>query len=194
MQTETLANPKAYPKSGLTPKTESVTIALHWIVAGSVVGLIPLGLYMTYTEAWGAYPIHKSIGVLVTPIILARVIWHSKHGRLSPVAKYTNTEIKLAKITHTLLLICTLAMPVSGMLISGASGHGFGIFAFELVPHKVDAEGKVVPFSEFWMNVGYAAHHYIGFTIISLILIHIAGALKHHFIDKDSTLKRMIGK
>ena len=86
-------------------------------------------------------------------------------------------------------------MPISGMLFSGALGHGFGVFSWHLMPENpsLTKPGEVIAYSEFWANVGHTAHEVGGYLILGLLLLHVLGALKHHFIDKDGILKRMLG-
>ena len=170
-----------------------VSIVLHWIVALGVITLALIGLYMTSNEAWFLYPYHKSFGLILFPIIVIRVLWRLKQGWPVAVSRYSSVEHNLAKITHWLLLILILLMPLTGMIYSGASGHGFGIFGLELFPHQYTEAGEPIPYRESWRDFGQAAHRYLGNCLIALIVLHIAGALKHHFIDKDSTLKRMLG-
>jgi cytochrome b561 len=92
-----------------------------------------------------------------------------------------------------MLLIGTLAMPLTGMIYSGASGHGFGIFSIGLFPSNYGPDGQAIPFNAALSDAGQAMHGYIGYFVLVLTILHVAGALKHHFIDKDFTLKRMFG-
>ena len=170
----------------------AVTIGLHWLVALSILGMLSLGLFMTANQIWSLYPYHKSVGLLLVPIIAIRVVWRLREGWPLPVSHYASIERRLAKMTHWLLLILMVLMPLTGMIHSGASGHGFGIFGLELFPHQYTEGGQPIPYSESWRDIGQTAHKYFGYLIIALIALHIAGALKHHFIDKDSTLKRML--
>lgn len=171
-----------------------VSIVLNWIVALSVIALALIGLYMTSNEAWSLYPYHKSIGLILFPIIVIRVLWRLKQGWPVAVSRYSAVEHSLAKITHWLLLILTLLMPLAGMIYSGASGHGFGIFGLELAPHNYTEDGQAIAYNEAWRDLGQTAHRYLGNALMVLIVLHIAGALKHHVIDRDATLKRMLGK
>lgn len=170
-----------------------VTIGLHWLVAISILTMLCLGLYMTAKQVWFLYPYHKSVGLLLVPIIVIRVIWRLKQGWPVPISHYSSIEQRLAKMTHWLLLILIVLMPLTGMIYSGASGHGFGIFGLELFTHQYTEAGQPIPYSESWRDFGQTAHRYLGNCLIALIVLHIVGALKHHFIDKDSTLKRMLG-
>lgn len=183
------------PASGLSQKDLGiVSIVLHWIVALGVITLTLLGLYMTSNESWSLYTYHKSFGLILFPIIVIRILWRLKQGWPVPANRYSAVEYSLAKITHWLLLILIILMPLAGMIHSGASGHGFGIFGLELVQHNYTKDGQAIPYNEAWRDAGQTAHRYLGYLMIVLIALHIAGALKHHFINKDATLQRMLGK
>ena len=97
---------------------------------------------------------------------------------------------------HWVLLIGSLAVPVTGMLYSGLSGHGLGVFGLvTLVPtnHSALDPNVVVPYSEYWGLVAQQTHQVIAHVLAGAIALHIAGALKHHLIDRDRTLLRMLG-
>lgn len=86
-------------------------------------------------------------------------------------------------------------MPVTGMIYSGSSGNGFGIFGIEIVPANVPpAGGMAIPLSAGWSDLGQAMHGYLGYFLLGLIALHVAAALKHHLLDKDATLTRMLGR
>lgn len=173
-----------------------LTIGLHWLIAVTMIGLIIIGLVMANFEEYDYYEIHKSIGILISGIIVIRVVWRIWQGWPEPVSDYARHEILLAKVVHWVLIVSTVAMPISDMMYSGASGHGFGIFGFHILSENPDPlkPGEVIPLSEFWGNVGQTLHEYIGYLLILAIVLHVAGALKHHLIDKDATLLRMLGK
>ncbi|MFZ6657667.1 cytochrome b [Undibacterium sp. TJN19] len=177
-------------------KLSTVTISLHWIIAVIIMGLCATGLYMSRAEAWNLYPIHKSIGVAVFFIALLRVIWRMTSGWPKAVADYSAFERLAAKIIKWVLMIASIALPVTGMLFSGAGGHGFGVFGLVIVPaqHMPGNPAEVMAYSEFWANLGEILHHASAYVLIATILAHMAGALKHHFVDRDTTLKRMLGK
>ncbi|WP_086931858.1 cytochrome b [Agarilytica rhodophyticola] len=172
------------------------TLALHWLVAMAMLGLVGLGWYMAEFKQYQYYHLHKSIGLLVIVLVLARVGWRIRKGWPEHVVNYSASEVLLSKIVHWVLLLSTLLMPIWGMLYSGGSGHGFGIFGLEIFPsnHSHEDPSVIIPLSEFWSNLGHVAHRYNGYIFISAIALHIIGALKHHIIDKDFTLKRMLGK
>lgn len=176
---------------------DRTTRALHWSIAIAVLGLIAFGLIMTWTEAFPLYHWHKSAGLLVFLAIVPRAVWRLRHGLPHPVRPFTPIEHWGATLVHWSLLACTVAMPLTGMVFSAASGHGFGLFAWDLFPaHHGDPANPALetPNDERLADLGQAAHHWIGWILLALIGLHIAGALKHHFLDRDRTLTRMLGR
>ena len=87
-------------------------------------------------------------------------------------------------------------MPISGLMASVLGGHGLSVFGVEVfAPNfSVDDPEKTLPINYELSKAGAAIHFYLGYTVIVALLLHIAGALKHHLVDKDGTLKRMLGK
>lgn len=176
-------------------KLSATTVWLHWVVGITVILLLAVGVYMNETETAVLYPIHKSIGVLIFMVVMARVAWRVKTGWPERIGTHRNIERVLAKISHWTLIIGTLVMPVSGMMMSGAGGHGFGIFGLGLVPANPDPSDpeKVIPYNKALAEVGHELHEIVGYLLIAAVLLHITAALKHHLIDRDGTLRRMLG-
>lgn len=170
-----------------------LTISLHWLVAIMMISLLSVGFYMETFAVYALYPIHKAVGVLALLIILPRVIWRLMKGWPTPVSDYKKSEQVLSKIIHWVLLVGTVLMPVSGMIYSGFGGYGIDIFGLELVPTNKNADGYV-PFNGAVSDVGAWLHGTAAYLIAGSVLLHIGGAFKHHIIDKDLTLKRMLGK
>ncbi|SET67566.1 cytochrome b [Thalassotalea agarivorans] len=177
-------------------KLSSKTIVLHWIVGVMMIILLAVGVYMTETENHALYPIHKSFGVLILIFVVPRVFWRMKNGWPEPVSQYSMIEITLSKLIHWVLIIGTVLMPVSGMMMSGYGGHGIAIFGLELVPMNFDPTNpkEVIPINGALAGLGHQMHGLIGNILIGAIVLHFAGALKHHLIDKDGTMRRMLGK
>lgn len=172
-----------------------LSVGLHWLVGITFVALVASGLYMASTETWALYPIHKSVGVLIFGVALWRTIRRLKLGWPQPAGNYSRIEQLLSKATHWLLLGATVAMPISGMLYSTLSGHGFGIFGWVLVHgnHSPTNPAEVVPYSVQGAEIAQATHSTLGYLLVGVIALHVLGALKHHLIDKDETLRRMLG-
>jgi cytochrome b561 len=177
-------------------KLSLTTISLHWTVAIVFMTLMGVGMYMEENEVFFLYPIHKSIGILLFSVILVRVIWRLKNGWPTPVSQYKKNEQIGAKTVHWMLIIGTVMMPISGMLMSGAGGFGLEIFGLELLGTNPDEWNatKMIPLNETLAKAGHIMHEVGGKIMMISIVLHLAGALKHHFIDKDNTLFRMFGK
>ncbi len=172
----------------------SITRSLHWLIGLSIIALIAVGIYMEETETFALYPIHKSLGVLVFPFVLFRVIWRMKEGWPSPAGNYSTLEHVLSKAVHWVLIIGTVAFPISGMMMSGAGGHGIPLFGLELLAANPDPANpmEVIPLNKDIAGLGHTIHGIAGNVMILAIVLHLVGALKHHLVDKDSTLRRMI--
>ncbi|WP_105168940.1 cytochrome b [Pseudoalteromonas sp. T1lg23B] len=169
------------------------TRAMHWLVGFTMLGLIMVGFYMVNLEVWALYPIHKALGVLALLLILPRVIYRVKRGFPAAVDGVSLSNQKLAHVAHWLLLLGTVLMPISGMLYSGFGGYGIDIFGFHLVPENI-MNDEIVPFNETIFIIAKNAHSLIGYGLSALIVAHIAAAFKHHMVDKDATLRRMLGR
>ncbi|CAB5505691.1 hypothetical protein THERMOT_2200 [Bathymodiolus thermophilus thioautotrophic gill symbiont] len=176
-------------------KLSALTITLHWIVGLSVIALAVIGVYMSENEAFELYPIHKSIGVLIFAVIIARVYWRFVNGWLKPVSTYKAIEHNLAKIIHWVLIIAIVVMPISGFIMSGAGGYGVSVFGLEIIAAQFDPIAKeAIPHNAALAGFMAEVHEIAGWTMIVAIVLHFFGALKHHFINKDNTLRRMLGK
>lgn len=169
------------------------TIFLHWIVGLGMITLMGVGIYMAENKAYPLYPIHKSIGGILFIFILWRVVWRLKNGFPQPVGDYSAIEKLLSKIVHWVLLLGSLMYPISGMMMSVMGGRGAAIFGLELIaPNMVD--NKPVPLNETLAAFGSSVHEMITPVMIAAILLHVVGAYKHHIVDKDNTLRRMLGR
>ncbi|WP_372881027.1 cytochrome b [Psychromonas sp.] len=161
---------------------------LHWLSAITIIGLFSLGLWMVdlnyYHEWYHTAPhIHKSVGLCLFAVTLVRIIW--KKATAAPSIEGKNWEIKAAKSAHTLLYILLLGMFISGYMISTADGSGIDVFNW----FTVQGFGSIVENQE---DIAGVIHYYLAFILIGLAAVHASAALKHHFINKDNTLKKMI--
>ncbi|WP_373185836.1 cytochrome b [Halopseudomonas sp.] len=168
-----------------------MAVSLHWIIALGVIGTAILGLWMTgldYYSAWyrSAPFWHKSIGITLATLIILRLLWRWSNPRPAPLPHHPRWEVRLASLVHALLYLLLFIIIASGYLISTAKGQGVSIFGwFELpaivtgLPAQADRAGF--------------AHYWLGVSLLGLIALHALGALKHHFLDHDNTLRRMLG-
>ena len=164
--------------------------AFHWSMALIMMGLVLLGMYMVDLDRtpfkFELYGWHKSFGILILAMVIGRLIW--KHMNPKPVAMDTHQKWEkiLAKLAHIFLYLSMIGMPLTGWLMSSAGGHPVKFFGVEIpaLMEKNPEFGKL-------MN---QTHEILSYMLIAAIILHAAGAFKHHFVDKDNTLKRMMAK
>ncbi|MEW6989652.1 cytochrome b [Colwelliaceae bacterium 6441] len=168
------------------------TRAIHWSMAILTITIIVMGFYMAYVHDLALYPLHKSLGVIAFVFILFRLYARLKNPWQS--SSLGSSQEKLVHIVHWLLLGLLLLMPISGMLNSGFGGYGISLFGLEIIPSNFDPSGKVIAFNGAIANLGKRLHEINGYIFSAFILLHVGAALKHHFIDKDDTLNRMLNR
>ncbi len=168
-----------------------VSIGLHWLMALLLTGLFAVGLYMTrldyYDPLYHRLPWwHKSIGLLIIMLLLVRVVWKLNNVHLAPLKTHQAWEVSLAQRIQYGFYGLILLIGISGTLISTAKGKGIEFFTLFEVPAVTQG------ISEETADLIGAAHLIMAWMLASLVVLHAAAALKHHFFDKDNTLKRML--
>lgn len=169
-----------------------ISISLHWLVAIGVFSLFALGFWMVdlnYYSSWyrTAPYWHKSVGVLLFGLLALRIVWRCYTVAPLPLSSHSALEKRLAKLTHMAFYLLLLTITVSGYLISTADGRSIAVFGLFNLPGL----GELF---EQQADIAGAVHKYLAYTVIGLSVLHALAALKHHFIDKDFTLKRMFGR
>lgn len=169
-----------------------ISMFLHWLSALTIIGLFALGYYMvdlTYYHEWykTAPELHKSIGALLFILMIIRLLWRKKQLTPSPLASHSNVERKAGKLIHSVLYVLIFIIMITGYLISTADGRGIDVFKLFTIP-------SLGSFIENQEDIAGLVHQWLAYLLITLSLLHALAALKHHFIDKDNTLNRMIGR
>ncbi|AJW44298.1 Cytochrome b [Ralstonia mannitolilytica] len=165
-------------------------IALHWIVALLIFAAFGLGLYMTDIPGFTPtklklYSYHKWIGITVLIFAVLRVLWRLTHRAPAPVAGMPKWQHKAAEGAHLVLYLLILAVPLTGYLFSVAAGVKvvyLGLWELPMPFEKSDALKVVFG----------AAHEWLNWTMAAIVVLHILAALKHHVVDRDGTLRRMV--
>ena len=168
-----------------------VAIALHWSMAVMVIGLFLLGLYMgslEYVDSWYnlAPHLHESFGLIVFALLLLRTFWTLVNIKPAPLQTGA-WEQMAASAVKVLLYLLLFAVTISGYLISTADARAIDLFNWAQVPaafagfdHQEDIAGVF--------------HAILAWVTISIAYLHFLVAMKHHFIDGDDTLLRMLGR
>ena len=160
-----------------------------------MIGLLVIGVYMVETDTIYLYTWHKAIGVLIFFVIIFRVAWRIKNGWLIPVAQYKKTEHFLARLVDWVFILGMVILPISGFMQSSLSGHGVNVFGLEIVARNADPNNikKILAHNKELELFFHFVHYQFSYIVIGSLVLHIFGTLKHHFVDKDNTLRRMLG-
>lgn len=164
-------------------------VILHWTVAILILCAFALGLYMVGLALSPAklklFSYHKWMGATVFLLALSRLLWRFFHKAPELPAGMPAWERSAAKASHALLYCLMFIVPLSGWLMSSA--HGFQTVYFGVIPIP-DLIGKDKELEE----ALEISHYILNKTLLALVALHAAAALKHHFIDRDEVLKRML--
>lgn len=167
-----------------------VSIANHWLSATIFIVMIALGLYMTSLadspDKFELYGLHKSLGIGLLSLMILRLIWLKVSPNPEQLSKNKFEHI-LGHAVKGLLYLAMIGMPLSGWIMSNSGGHDVAFFELFTLPQLI---GK----NEFINGIAAAIHSSAAYVLIALVVLHVAGALKHHLVYKDDTLKRMLGK
>jgi len=170
-------------------KFSFTTRLLHWAIAAFLLIQIPLAWYMTDlpmgTDKFAKYALHKSFGMVLFSLAVARLIWAiiSKRPQLPPDTK--PYEKILAKATQGLLYLIVIAMPISGWVMSSAANVPVTVFGLIPLP------GLVEPNEQLMESMGNV-HEIQSIALLCLVTLHFLAGLKHHFIDRDNVLHSML--
>lgn len=167
-----------------------LTRALHWLMALLIIGLVIAGFLIDEVPKDNKLQLinlHKAAGFIVLILALFRWYWTLTNEKVQALANWSKKDIAISHTSKWLLMLLMLVMPISGMMMSMYAGYGIDVFGlFEITPfvEKSKAMGGIF----------HETHEIAGFAISAIILLHIAAAFKHHFVVKDQTLSRMLGK
>jgi cytochrome b561 len=166
----------------------SVSKLLHWVIALAVIVMLCVGfLLSSIPEKYQsmAYMLHKSTGLTILFLMMIRVIWIHVSGRPPLPMTISTWEYILSRVIQYGFYILLILMPVSGWLMSVADGRTPTYFGLFQLPFPGVGINK--PLGNFMAT----CHEYIAWALIVFFVLHVSGALKHHFIDKDNVLKSM---
>jgi cytochrome b561 len=166
----------------------AIAIGLHWLIAGLILISVGLGLYMVGLKLsplkLRLYSWHKWVGVTIFLLIVARLIWRTANAPPPPIASPRWQQVA-AIVNHWLLYVLLICIPISGWLMSSA--YGVPVVYFGMVPLP-DLLGKNKELGDALK----ALHETLAFTMLALVAVHAAAALKHHWLDRDDVLYRML--
>ncbi|MBL8641798.1 MAG: cytochrome b [Alphaproteobacteria bacterium] len=170
-----------------------IAIILHWLIGLAIIAMIAMGLILEDIPddyKFMAYQLHKSIGLTILGLSFFRLFWRLTHRPPALPVNMKPWEIWAAKLTHIGFYVLMIGIPLSGWALVSAAPPPynfpimwFGLFEWPHLPVTVDKE----------LSHDFAeVHETLAYLTIILLGLHVGAALKHHFINKDNVLARML--
>ncbi len=166
-----------------------MSIGIHWLMAVMIFAMFALGVWMVelnYYDAWyhDAPYMHKSLGMLLFGMLVLRFAWRLLNVRPALMGKVWEKMVALS--VHRLHYVLLLILFISGYFIPTAEGVGIDVFGWFSIP-------AIMSFDKTDADLIGLIHRYVAWLVMVLAGAHAGAAMKHHFIDKDKTLLRMLG-
>ena len=163
--------------------------ALHWLTALLMFAVLPLAWVMVavtrdYPSRDALFTLHKSIGMTILALTIVRLVWRGANSVPAFPGKISRWETVPAKLSHWLLYLILLVMPISGYVLSTASGHPvtfFGLFEFPSLP-----QNKLLA------QLAVDIHLLTQWVVYALIALHILATTWHILLRRDAVLDRML--
>jgi cytochrome b561 len=164
-----------------------VSIAFHWLLAIAIIGALAVGLYMTSLPMSPTrlklYNWHKWAGVLILALSAARLLWRlAQRPPADPPAPAW--QLKAAHAAHAALYVLFFAVPLAGWAYSSAAGFPVVLFGVLPLPDFVPVNRELAESIK-------PLHKWLAYALGAVVVLHVAAALKHHFVDRDGLLQRM---
>ena len=177
---------------------DTVAMTLHWLIALLVVANVCSGIYFAElapkgTVPWWVVPMHKSTGLTVLVLSVLRLLWRLTHKWPALPQNMSAGLRALARTSHVLFYFFIIAIPLAGWAMVSASPRNtptywYWLFEWPRLPFLANlpaADKK--PAVEFYEGL----HGTLAYLAVALVLLHVAGALYHHYVRRDQVLKRM---
>jgi len=174
-----------------------LAIVLHWLIAAAIIANIALAWTwdsLPDAQVRPAIDLHKSIGLTVLGLAIMRLLWRIAHKPPELMPGLKQWEVRLAHVTHVLLYVILFAMPLTGWIMDSAykdaAIHPLTVFGIPF-PRigfitALDPETKKMVHDSFG-----EAHELVAKLVYALVVLHIAGAIKHQWLDGRRELQRM---
>lgn len=160
-----------------------VSVALHWVTAGAVLGLLALGFWAADTDDPAAKAlllrIHVPLGIFVLAVTILRIVWWLFDRRPAPVPGLPRPQAIAARVHHCLLYAFMIIMAASGIGMMVQTRAAAALF------------GGSGALPDFWSSAARVPHGIGGRVLLALVLIHVGAALHHQLIRRDRLLARM---
>jgi cytochrome b561 len=178
------------PRSSGSERYHGAAIALHWLIAALIVCGFYIGWIMTDIHGFTPTKLkyfswHKWIGVTVFALAVIRVLWRATHRAPALDEATPAWQKAAAHLVHGLLYLLMLAIPLSGYFYSSAAGIQVVYLGIVPLPTLIGPDQALKATLR-------TVHVLLNYTLLALVVMHVAAALKHQFVDRDGLLARMI--
>ena len=179
---------KILPHTDVSLRYSTPAIALHWLMAWLVIatyfiglgmGELPIGPERIQMVGW-----HKWLGVTVAYLWVLRVFWRATHQAPAQPAGTPGGRVSASHLVHLRLYILLIAIPLTGWLMSSAKGFTTNYFGLFDLPNLLEKDKALAQTLK-------EAHEFLANSLMALVALHIAAAIKHQVIDKDNLMARM---
>lgn len=162
-------------------------IAFHWAIALLVIVNLVIGLFHeSLFNPAQVMPLHKSLGILILVLTIGRIAWRLGHRPPPLPVAMSGFERMVMKGTHLLFYILLIAVPMSGWVMSSNPARPRPVDFFGL------GELPLLPVSGSMAGAAHEGHEIMGLFMAALVVLHVAAALRHHFLLRDGLLRRMM--
>jgi len=169
-----------------------IAVALHWIMALLLIVLVTLGVYMVRlpdvgfdTKKITLILYHKQLGMLALTLAALRLAWRVTNALPRLVDSLPDWQKVIARLVHLTFYALMLALPITGWLMSSADGFTVSFLGLFNLPDLVSHDENL-------FRVLAVLHKWLGYALIPLLAIHAGAALRHHFLFRDDTLRKML--
>jgi cytochrome b561 len=174
-----------------------VAITLHWVIALGILAQIVMGLAMTHLALpiglkFQLYQLHKSIGVTILLAVALRLLWRLFHRPPALPAAMPSWEKQAATVTHIGLYAFMFALPLTGWALVSASPYNIPTVLFGVIPWPDLPILSTLADKHAAAAVLTFIHSRLAYILIGLLGLHIAAALRHHFLLHDNILRRIL--
>ena len=169
-----------------------VSIVLHWSIALLTIALFFLGLWLVeldYYDPWFQLAPwwHKGLGVLTLLLVIVRIVWKGFSIKSLLNTSIPDWQKTLATLIHGFLDMLLIVICLTGYFIVTARGDSLPVFDLFEIPAILDTVKNMEEFAG-------EAHYLLAYLMMVIVSVHILAALKHHFINRDNILRRMLGR
>jgi cytochrome b561 len=167
----------------------TTAISLHWLLALLIVGSLGVGWYMVdlpmSVQRLKLFNWHKWAGITILVLSAARLLWRLSHPAPALPSTMPAWQRTASHVSHGMMYVLFFAIPLVGWAYSSAAGFSIVWFGVIPLPDWVPRSRELAELLKPW-------HGWLAYALAAVVAVHIAAALKHHWIDKDQVMARML--